>query len=180
MKRLPSELLTVVIATATIVTTMAAAPKTRAQGNDNRAPEVPTSIQVEEGNKVQFHAYAQGVQIYRWSGSGWIFVAPEAMLYDADGNLVGLHYAGPTWESASGSKVVGARIGSAPSPNPDSIPMLLLGAVTAEGPGIFDRTTFIQRVNTVGGVAPSTAGSAVGEQARVPYTAEYFFYRDAN
>ena len=35
----------------------------------------------------------------------------------------------------------------------------------------------IQRVNTVGGVAPSTAGSVVGEIAEVPYTAEYFFYR---
>jgi Protein of unknown function (DUF3455) len=39
--------------------------------------------------------------------------------------------------------------------------------------------TFIQRVNTSGGVAPSTgcAESAdVGSKAFVPYTADYFFY----
>ena len=150
-----------------------------ARAGDNRAPEVPAAIEVPEGNKVHFHVYAEGVQIYSWNGSSWVFQAPEALLFaDAGGNgTVGIHYAGPTWESASGSKVVGARLASAPSPNANSIPLLLLRARTAEGPGIFARTTYIQRVNTVGGVAPSTPGSAVGEQARVPYTAEYFFYR---
>jgi hypothetical protein len=34
----------------------------------------------------------------------------------------------------------------------------------------------IQRVNTVGGIAPSTLGTFVGQEARVPYTTEYFFY----
>ena len=38
-------------------------------------------------------------------------------------------------------------------------------------------TTFIQRVNTTGGKAPSTDGAFVGQVARVPYTADYFFYR---
>jgi hypothetical protein len=149
------------------------------RANDNRAPEVPAAIQVPDGNKVHFHVYAEGVQIYSWNGSSWVFQAPEALLFaDAGGNgAVGIHYAGPTWESISGSKVVGARIAAAPSPNANSIPMLLLGAVTAEGPGILAQTTYIQRVNTVGGVAPSTPGSSVGEEARVPYTAEYFFYR---
>jgi hypothetical protein len=43
-------------------------------------------------------------------------------------------------------------------------------------------TTYIQRVNTVGGIAPRT-GCAVaadaGKQAFVPYTADYFFYEEA-
>jgi hypothetical protein len=47
----------------------------------------------------------------------------------------------------------------------------------ADGPGFFHRVTYIQRVNTVGGIAPSTAGRDVGEEARVPYTSEYLFYR---
>jgi hypothetical protein len=163
---------------AAIALALAGISCAHAQGNDNRAPEVPVVIKAPEGNKVLFHVYAEGVQIYSWNGSAWVFLAPEATLFaDLGGKgAVGIHYAGPTWESASGSKVVGARDASAPSPNATSIPLLLLHAVTAEGPGIFARTTYIQRVNTLGGVAPSGPGASVGEQARVPYTAEYFFY----
>lgn len=43
-------------------------------------------------------------------------------------------------------------------------------------------TTYIQRVNTVGGAAPSTGcgvSTDVGAKVFVPYTADYFFYRDA-
>src|SRR5690349_2805808 len=81
---------------------------------DNRAPEVPANLTVPEGNRVHFHANAIGVQIYVCRNVSttevpqfaWVFVAPEAVLFDNDGNVVGLHYAGPTWESESGSKVV--------------------------------------------------------------------------
>ena len=151
----------------------------RADGNDNRAPAVPAAIQVADGNKVQFHAYAIGVQIYTWNGSAWVFVAPEAVLYanaDYTGE-VGTHYAGPTWESNSGSKVVGVRVNGV-TPDPTAIPWLLLMAKTSDGPGIFGDISYIQRVNTVGGIAPATPGTAVGQEARVPYTAEYYFYRD--
>ena len=63
------------------------------------------------------------------------------------------------------------------TPDPSAIPWLLLKAVSNEGPGIFHRVTFIQRVNTVGGNAPTDAGDFVGEVVKVPYTAEYYFYR---
>lgn len=56
---------------------------------------------------------------------------------------------------------------------------MLLQAKSTAGPGIFENTTFIQRVNTVGGVAPPNAGCAAGQQARVPYMAQYFFCRQA-
>jgi len=56
----------------------------------------------------------------------------------------------------------------------------LLQAVTSEGPGMFHRVTYIQRVNTVGGIAPSAAGTTAGELAQVPYVAEYVFYRASN
>lgn len=151
-------------------------------GNDNRAPEVPVALQLPgETNKVHFHAYAVGVQIYAWNGSSWVFQAPEAVLFaDASANgEIGIHYAGPTWESESGSKVMGAAIANVLSPNASAIPWLLIRAVSTEGPGIFARTTYIQRVNTVGGRAPSTAGTTIGQVERVPYTAEYFFYRAA-
>jgi hypothetical protein len=62
------------------------------------------------------------------------------------------------------------------APDTTAIPWLKLGAVSSQGPGVFDGVTFIQRVNTVGGKAPATSGTTVGEVANVPYSAEYYFY----
>src|SRR5262245_6844496 len=168
---------------AFVALTCASIPSALADpGNDNRAPDVPAAIQVPDGNKVSFHANAVGVQIYAAtpsttspSGFAWTFKAPEAVLFDNDGNVVGMHYAGPTRESESGSKVVGVRTNSVAVPN--AIPWLLLVAKTTEGPGIFADTTYVQRVNTTGGLAPATAPTQADQEAPVPYTAEYFFFR---
>src|SRR5258706_15334942 len=128
----------------------------RILAQDNREPDLSAncaSLEVAESNKVDMHVYAVGVQIYRWNGTAWAFVAPAAVLYaneDHDGE-VGTHYAGPTWESSSGSKVVGLRLAGC-TPNPNAIPWLLLKAVSNSGPGILEHVTYIQRVNTVGGL----------------------------
>ncbi len=149
---------------------------------DNRAPGLPSPLcdrlQVSAGNKVSFHVYALGVQIYRWNGTSWDFVAPAARLF-ADAEYhgeVGIHYAGPTWESHSGGKVIASRLESC-APDPTAIAWLLLQTVSTEGPGIFDRVTYIQRVNTAGGLPPSAPGPYIGASEEVPYTAEYYFYR---
>ena len=168
------------VATLALVLLALVAPVGADPGNDNRAPDLGEfqNLKVPAGNKLASHLYAEGVQIYRWNGTSWAFVAPEATLY-ADATRhgkVGTHYAGPTWESASGSTVVGAVLKRA-TPDPDAIPWLLLGAASSEGPGVFQRVTFIQRVNTTGGKAPAVPGGFVGEEARVPYTADYYFYR---
>lgn len=153
--------------------------------DDNRAPELPPGVcdqvQVPDGHKVSSRVYASGVQVYRWNGAAWDFVGPVASLF-ADHNFrgqVGTHYGGPTWESNSGSRVVAARVAGC-TPDASAIPWLRLQAVSNDGPGIFNRVTFIQRVNTAGGLAPTAPGSAVGEERKVPYTTEYYFYRAAN
>ena len=136
-------------------------------------------LNVPAGSKLTFHALGIGVQIYRWTGTSWLFVAPSAKLYaDASGHgLVGTHFGGPTWLSNSGSRVVGTVADDGRCVvDPNSIPWLLLNAV-ASGQGVFERTTLIQRLNTVGGSAPSTPGSFVGQEVQVPYTADYYFYR---
>ena len=165
---------------------LASVPSARAN-DDNRAPDLPTplcdSIQVPAGNRVAAHVYARGGQIYRWDGAKWAFVAPSADLFADAGyhGKVGTHYAGPTWESNSGSKVIGMRVpNTGCAPDATAIPWLLLKAISTNGPGIFHRVTFIQRVNTVGGVAPATPGTAINEVAEVPYTTEYYFYRAEN
>jgi len=136
------------------------------------------SLRVETGNRLASRLFARGVQIYRWNGTTWAFVAPSAKLYpnaEASGEI-GTHYAGPTWETNSGSKVVGAVAKRCPA-DLKSIPWLLLRVVSVEGPGLLHDATFIQRINTVGGNAPAAPGTVVGEEANVPYTAEYLFYR---
>jgi hypothetical protein len=158
------------------------APAGADPGNDNRAPELGECqhLQAPAGHKVAFRTYAVGFQVYRWNGSIWSFVGPEALLFaNAGGNgLVGIHYGGPTWESVSGSKVVGDGPNALRCiPDPAAIPWLRLEAVSSEGPGIFDGVTYIQRVNTVGGLAPTVPGNVVDQIAKVPYTTEYFFYR---
>jgi hypothetical protein len=152
-----------------------------ASEDSNRLPDLPAAcgkLGVSEGSKLAFHAYAIGVQVYRWNGAAWDFVEPVANLY-ADANYrgkVGSHYTGPTWESDSGSQVRGTKAQECPVDSA-SIPWLLLSKVSSKGPGIFKPVSFIQRVNTVGGIKPADPGSYVGEPRRVPYTAEYYFYR---
>jgi len=167
---------------ALAVLAFASIPFARAS-EDNREPDLPSPlcdrVQVQPGNKVAFHVYALGVQIYRWNGVSWDFVAPSARLFgdpEYHGE-VGIHYAGPTWESLSGGRVVASRLQGC-APDPTAIAWLLLQKVSSEGPGIFDRVTFIQRVNTAGGLPPSGPGPFVGAEEEVPYTAEYYFYRD--
>jgi hypothetical protein len=145
-----------------------------------RAPALPAGCEklaAPATTKLAFHVYAEGVQIYRWTGAAWSFVAPEATLFAnaAGSGVVGTHYEGPKWESNSGGIVAGS-VKDRCTPNPNAIAWLSLNAV-AEGPGIFGNVVFIQRVNTVAGKEPTSPGTFVGQQARVPYTTEYYFYR---
>jgi hypothetical protein len=145
------------------------------------SPELPpacSALQPQAGSEVAFHAYAIGVQIYRWNGTAWSFVAPSANLYADSGyhGRIGIHYAGPTWESNSGSKVIAHRTGDC-TPDTSAIAWLILDKTSSDGPGMFEAVTQVQRVNTTGGLAPTLAGTTVGQETRVPYTAEYYFYR---
>jgi hypothetical protein len=146
-------------------------------GNDRQAPQVPKSIRAPEPSHLLFHGFAQGDQIYTWNGATWGSATPEATLFD-EGAVVLKHFGGPTWEAADGSKVTGAVIQPTATVDPTAIPWLLLTATNAGGPGVIANTTYIHRVNTSGGRAPSTPGSVIGETVRIPYTADYFFYRD--
>ena len=148
-------------------------------------PNVPQSLRPPTDQKFLLRAYAKGVQIYRCEPSPtdptqfvWTLKAPEAMLFDEQGIVIGSHYAGPTWESAGDhSKVVGTVKERTASPDSGTIPWLLLQAKSTEGPGLFPRVTSIQRVNTHGGLAPTNSGDRVGQEVRAHYTADYYFYR---
>jgi hypothetical protein len=129
------------------------------------------------GSRLALRVYASGVQVYEWDGARWGFIAPVAELFaNADGSgIIGTHFHGPTWKSTSGSWVIGEVVERC-TPNPDAVAWLLLRAASTGGHGVFQRTSFIQRVNTVGGIAPVEPGTTPGQRAHVPYTTEYLFY----
>jgi hypothetical protein len=174
-------------AAASLVLLMIAGLATAAIPNapteDKDVPDLPSPlcdrVRVPEGNRLHSQVFADGVQIYNWNGASWVLVEPAATLFaNADyTGKVGTHYVGPTWESNSGSKVVGARLYGC-SPDPTAIAWVLLEAVSTSGPGIYSSVTYIQRLNTKGGLPPSGPGSFIGETVQIPYTAEYYFYRE--
>jgi hypothetical protein len=166
-------------------------------------PPVPSDIQVPQGNFAFLEGHAAGTQNYICvpSGEGFKFVlfTPEATLFDGLDKQVTTHFFSPnpseegkiraTWQDSKDTSIVwgGTAI---PSSDPkfvakDAIPWLKLPMAGVQvGPRGGDRltaTTFIQRLNTSGGVAPAedcTSMNDIGKLAFVDYTADYFFYTD--
>ena len=148
-------------------------------------PTIPDALKAPADQSVALEARGVGVQIYECKAKKddaaafeWSLKAPEADLLDADGKSVGKHYAGPTWESTDGSKVVGTVKAKVDSPDPGAIPWLLLDVKSTDGVGIFAKTTAVQRLATEGGKAPQDGCTAAdaGKETRVPYKATYQFY----
>ncbi|MHA4739007.1 DUF3455 domain-containing protein [Dyadobacter sp. MSC1_007] len=133
--------------------------------------------------------YAVGVQKYKAqvkAGTNsvqyeWVFVAPEADLYDASNAKIGTHYAGPTWKlTGPGHTIKGQAFSPAKtfSRDPASIDWLLLRNKAGEDPtGIFVGVGYIFRIATTGGRAPATAPTDLAATANVPYTAVYRFVK---
>ena len=168
-------------------------------------PPMPSALEVPEGQEMFLAGYAEGTQNYiclqNKGGYAWQFLGPQATLFHVlDGGVleqVATHFlsvnaienaARPTWQhSTDSSRVWGRVVASSIDTNfvaPGAIAWLLLQAAgTAPGSAggtLLDQTTYIQRLNTSGGVAPSTGCDTradVGRLALVPYTTDYFFYR---
>jgi hypothetical protein len=134
---------------------------------------VPPEIAVPPGNTQVAQFGAAGVQVYQCTAASWTFLEPAAQLFDLSGHAA-IHFRGPSWESIQdGSLVTGKAIAS--SPVPGSIPQLLLQATSTRGSGLFGAVTYIQRLATSGGAAPTTACTD-GQTQGVAYTAVYRFY----
>ncbi len=139
-------------------------------------PEIPAAVQVPAGNSLKLRYHAVGLQVYTWSAADghWGPAKPLATLFLGD-VLSATHSEGPTWQHSDGSKVVGAKVASA-TVDAAAIPWLLLKASSASVPGLFSDVTYIQRLNTKGGLAPAGPGSMEGAQVQVHYEADYLFY----
>ncbi len=145
----------------------------------------PDSLKVSSGEQLLLKASAKGSQIYVCKTKSeypeqyeWMLKAPDAVLLNEQGQDLGKHYGGPTWEAKDGSKVVAKVKSQANALEEDAIPWLLLEARSHEGNGILRQVNWIQRINTVGGKA-SVQGcdkSSQNREIRVNYTADYLFY----
>ena len=139
------------------------------------------------GARKLFEFRADGVQIYvckrkdealKEQNFAWVFDAPEAVLFNADGKQAGTHFKGSAWKLIDGSSVTGEVSAKQPSPKQGSIPWLLLKVKSHQGTGALDAVTIIRRVDTDGGTEPAGGCDTThtGETVRVPYSATYQFF----
>jgi hypothetical protein len=134
---------------------------------------VPVAIRVPHGNTRIATMASEGVQTYQCTNGAWTFQQPDAIL-QFNGRAQVLHTRGPVWTSVvDGSSVTAAVVAS--SPVPDAIPELLLSATAHRVPGLLAAVTYVQRLDTTGGLAP-TGACTEGTTASVPYTADYAFW----
>lgn len=173
------------------------------QAQSIAAPSVPSNLKVPAGNLPFLKAAASGTQNYLCLPSGWTFIGPQATLFVTipwiGGSIrqqVATHFLTPNpfeeavnrplWQSSLDTSIVwGKQVDFSEDPTyvqPNAIPWLLLQAAGSRngpsGGSMLSVTTFIQRVNTSGGIKPTSACS-VGEREFVPYTADYVFFRKA-
>jgi hypothetical protein len=128
---------------------------------------------------------ASGVQIYSCEYDAnhrldWVFKSPRATLYNASGEAVIEHSAGPSWEAKDGSRITGRVIAQIPGAASGSIAQLLLethAAPDSPAYGALAGVRYVQRINTVGGVKPATACSVEHALGNSPYIANYIFFR---
>jgi hypothetical protein len=158
---------------------------TRAVAAQIAAPaDAPDALRAPADAKLVLAVHAVGAQIYRCGAAAdgqfqWTLKAPDARLHDAHGAVVGHHSAGPSWKYKDGSEITGKAAAHADSPDPRAVPWLLVNVVGHSGSGLLDSVTTVQRLHTHGGAAPPASNcdaAKVGREARVPYSADYYFY----
>jgi hypothetical protein len=165
-------------------------------------PPVPDEIQVPSGYRLFLAGHAIGTQGYICVAVGsayrWAPIGPQATVFNGAGEQLLTHFLGttpyslllnPAWQHSRDSSIVWGQVLSSSSDPafvaPGAIPWLLLEvAVVGDGPTGGDKllpARFIQRVNTVDGLAPSTGCATpqdIATRVLVPYEADYFFFRE--
>jgi hypothetical protein len=162
---------------------------------------VPTDLEVPATEEAFLLGRGVGTQNYICQPSAslgrvaWTLFTPQATLFSDDAEQLTTHFFSvnpdevginvrATWEDSKDTSTIWARALAAATVNPDAIAWVKLDVVGRRlGPTGGDTlfgATFVQRLNTVGGLAPVTGcddPQDIGRKAFSPYTADYFFYR---
>jgi Protein of unknown function (DUF3455) len=145
---------------------------------------IPDVLKVPDGQQLLLKTSAEGVQIYDCKASttdvnsfSYVFREPRADLFNESGQKIISHGRGPSWKFLEdGSTIIASMLARSTSPNPNSIPELSLQVNEKQGEGFFSNVNFIQRLDTVGGLAPSGLCNPIEvPTVEVPYTSNYFF-----
>jgi len=162
-------------------------------------PPVPANIQVPAGNHAFLIGHGVGTQNYVCAPGkslgqvAYALFTPEATLFNDDAGQLTTHFFSPnpaegrivraTWQDSQDTSTVWAKANAQAVVNPNAITWVLLEVVGREvgptGGATLFGATFIQRVNTFGGLAPSTGCDTptdLGAKAFIPYTADYVFF----
>jgi len=165
-------------------------------------PPVPTDLEVPDTEEAFLLGHGVGTQNYICQPAAtlgrvaWTLFTPQATLFSDDAEQLTTHFFSfnpdepnvnvvrVTWEDSRDTSTIWARLLKAVPVNPDAVAWLKLEVVGRRvGPTGGDTlfgTTFVQRLNTQGGLAPVTDcdnPQDIGRKAFIPYTADYFFYR---
>jgi uncharacterized protein DUF3455 len=185
--------------TAAVVFTLALPQAAHAQ--TVTPPAVPPGLEVPAPSEAFLLGRGVGTQNYECQPTdslgrvGWVLFTPEATLFDDQGGQLTTHFFSPnpdengvvraTWQDSRDTSTIWAKATASATVDPNSIAWVKLQVVgTRPGPTGGDAltvTTFVQRLNTRGGLAPATGCDVlpdVGHRAFVPYTADYFFYKN--
>jgi hypothetical protein len=140
-----------------------------------------SKIKAPEDQQPVLRYAARGVQVFRCeqrNGAwGWWFRLPEAELTDATGAVVARHGADYSFEHADGSRLLGKIVASDSAPRAEDLRWLLL-STRSFGQGTFTGLSYVQRVNTAGGIPPASCEPKQANQLlRVDFSAEFVFYR---
>lgn len=146
---------------------------------------LPDPIKVPSGHKLVLESVGVGEITYECRDKAnapgqteWFFVGPKATLNDRDGKMLGSYFGPPaTWQAKDGSTITGTQLAVAPSSS-GNLPYQLVKANPAQGKGAMTGVSYIQRVATRGGGAPSLACTAAnkGQREVVNYQADYLFW----
>lgn len=158
----------------------AGGPASPIPGHATRAVDLGScgTLAVPAGSRPVAHYYAAGDQRWFWLGNAWLNLGPDATLYEdaALRHAVGTHPFNAVWQATTGSSLVG-QVQQSCDVGGGAIAWQLFQTVSHEGGGIFRQVAYVQRIRTAGGVAPAQAGTTYGETQRVPFTAEFYYYR---
>ena len=159
-------------------------PMATARAFDQSA--LPEGVRVPGGNRVALEtvgvgeiAYECRVKANAADAHEWVFVGPKADLNSRGGAKLGTYFGPPaTWAANDGSRITGAQVAVAPN-GTGNIPSQLVKANPAVGDGAMAGVSYIQRVATQGGVAPTGPcdKSSLGRKETVKYQADYIFWK---
>jgi len=147
---------------------------------------IPDSINPPADHTLILITHAKGYQIYQCrlqdGQHHWQLTGPDATLFNEQGTLVGSHFIGPKWKYRDNSIVAGHLIEKVTAPHHSAVPWLLVKGTNPQGTGLFNTVSFINRINTQGGVKPSTGCNSnhLGSERAIAYQADYLFYSKNN